>query len=117
MICRPVFILVVSMCRSEVDHLRGGNQAKNEQLRAQWLAGSVAELRAEVAELASGVNRTEELAAREALAEELRMVRGDVAALRRDLDVLKGQTEGKMANLGERIKDLANQCGHQVTII
>lgn len=97
--------------------MRNSNQAKNEQLRAKWLAGSVAELRAEVAELASGVNRTEELAAREALAEGLRMVRGDVVALRRDLDVLRGQTEGKVAKINERLKDLANQCGHQVSTL
>lgn len=111
-----VYILTkVYVCRSEVERLRSGNQAKNEQLRAKWLEGSVTELRAEVAELAAGVNRTEELAAREALTEGLRVVRGDVAALRRDLDILRGQTEGEMAQLSERLTDVASQCALQVS--
>lgn len=98
-----------------MEKLRSGNQAKNDHLTVQWLTGSVAELRAEVAELSANVNRTEELAAREALGREVRLVRGDVKTLRRELGVLRAQQEAKGAALAEEIRELKVRCDHKVS--
>ncbi|KAG8311779.1 hypothetical protein J6590_037389 [Homalodisca vitripennis] len=98
------------LCRSELEKLRSGNQVKNDHLTVQWLAGTVAELRSEVAELSGSVNRTEELAAREALGEEVRMVRGDVTALRRDLDVLRAEQEARVGVLAEELREVKAHC-------
>lgn len=107
--------MVTHCCRAEVEKLRSGNQAKNDHLTVQWLTGSVAELRAEVAELSASVNRTEELAAREALGREVRLVRGDVKTLRRELGVLRAQQEAKGAALVEEIRELTVRCDHKVS--
>lgn len=97
-----------------MERLRSGAAAKNEQLKVAWVSGAVAELRAELAEVSAAVNVTELRRRGETLGEEVRVVKGDVAAVRRDVDVMRARTEARVAGLTEDLRDVAARCRLQV---
>ncbi|XP_054273896.1 protein scabrous-like [Macrosteles quadrilineatus] len=96
--------------KSEVERLRSGAAAKNEQLKVAWVSGAVAELRSELAEISASVNVTELRSRGDTLGEEVRVVRSDVIAVRRDVDVLRAQTEARVSVLADDLRDLAVKC-------
>lgn len=113
----PIYVYYVKQIsfhfsiRRELETLRGysgtsGNQQKNDHLTVQWLATSVSELRGELAELSAATNTSQEIARTQALTSELMLVRGDVTALRKEMDQMRGKLqadEAKIATLEQEL--------------
>jgi chromosome segregation ATPase len=83
-----------------------GNRQKNDHLTVQWLATAVSELRGEVTEVAAAHNTSAELQRREELNSELRLLRGDIASFRKDLEELQATQQKGAVALAQAQQDI-----------
>ncbi|XP_017884324.1 protein scabrous-like [Ceratina calcarata] len=93
----------VKQLRKEIISMRGGgngNEAKNERLRVRWLGSAVTELQGEVAQVLRSRNASEELAERSRLKGEMSLLKGDVAAVDREIRNVGGRIAKIEAILG-----------------
>lgn len=75
--------------KAEISYSKG-NRAKNEQLTVKWLANSVTEIRAEIAEMIRSLNSSTELQQRQTFSTDIAMLQNDIVSLRHDIESLKG---------------------------